>query len=80
MLVAAGSGLLGFVMIKLDYSRPALLLGLVLGEMFESNLFLSLILHGTLFFMTPISLGIIGIIVLLFAYPALKRLITHVRR
>ena len=41
MLVVLAFGALGWVMVKLDWQRPPLLLGLVLGPLMENRLFLS---------------------------------------
>jgi TctA family transporter len=73
VLLVTGIGLLGFIMTRLDYSRPALLLGFVLGELFEHYFLHSILLFGPLFWVTPISLTIIAIIVVLYGYPAIKK-------
>jgi putative tricarboxylic transport membrane protein len=41
VLVTLGFGLLGWIMVELDWPRPPLVLGLVLGRLAESYLFLS---------------------------------------
>ena len=45
-------GLLGWVMVKYDWPRPPMLLGLVLGSIAESNLFVSTQAYGTYAWMT----------------------------
>lgn len=57
--VASFFGIIGYFMKRFGYSRPALLLGFVLGSLFEQYLFHSIAMHGTLFFLTPISLVLI---------------------
>ena len=54
-------GMLGVAMERLDYSRPALLLGFVLGELIERYFHVSLQAHGPLFFTRPVSLAIIAL-------------------
>lgn len=49
----------GLVMRKYNYNRPALFIGYILGMLFEKYLFISLKLAGPLFFVRPISLGLI---------------------
>ncbi len=46
LLIVAGSGCLGWVMLTLDWPRAPLLLGLVLGSLAENRLFLSVSLYG----------------------------------
>jgi TctA family transporter len=65
---------IGLVMKQYGYDRPALLLGFILGVLFEKYFFIGLKLSGPLFFVRPISLGLIATIVLLFAYEPLKKL------
>lgn len=66
---------IGLAMVKYDFSRPALVLGFVLGNLFEKYLSLALNTDGPLFFTRPISLVIIFIIIGLFLYdPIRKRL------
>lgn len=55
--------LLGLAMRNFGYNRPALLLGFVLGILFEKYLFIALAVSGPLFFMRPISLVLIVVII-----------------
>jgi putative tricarboxylic transport membrane protein len=73
-------GVLGLVMKKYGYSRPALLLGFVLGGLFENYTLLSIKIYGPLFFLRPIPLVLLIIIVLLLFYPYFRRLISGFRR
>ena len=68
MIVALVFGLLGFVMKKLDYSRPAFIIGFVLGLMVERNLFLSVKLYGSMFFLQPLALGLMALTLLVLVY------------
>ncbi len=70
-------GLLGLAMNKYGFNRPALLLGWVLGNLFEKYLFLGYGTGGPLFFMRPISLSLIIIIIALFSFRPLKKLFSR---
>ena len=73
-------GALGVAMERFGYSRPALLLGLVLGELLERNLEISLAAHGPFFFLRPISLAIIAAALACMLWPNRKRLVLLWRR
>lgn len=73
LIVAMLFGLLGFLMKKFGYSRAALVLGFVLGELFEFYLARSLKIFGLTFFMSPACLIMIVVIIGGFSYPWLKK-------
>jgi len=79
VLIAAGVCVFGHVMTRLECSPAPLLLGVVLGPMFEENLRRALLVSRgdpTVFFTRPISLGIViltVVMVLAFTLPALRR-------
>jgi putative tricarboxylic transport membrane protein len=73
-------GLLGLAMKRYSYSRPALLLGFVLGGLFENYSLLSIKIYGPLFFARPIPLAMLIVMALLLSYPHLKRTIPDLRR
>jgi TctA family transporter len=74
-------GVLGLLMRRYGYSRPALLLGFVLGSLFENYSLLSFKIYGPLFFTRPIPIAMIAVIIILLIYPVLrKRLPGLVRR
>ncbi|MFC2060872.1 tripartite tricarboxylate transporter permease, partial [Chloroflexota bacterium] len=56
---------LGYCMKRFDYSRPALILGFILGTMFERNLFISLSAYGPEFIYRPIVLVILTMAVVI---------------
>lgn len=72
-------GGVGFVMRRFDYNRAAMLLGFVLGYVFEKYLFIALKVGGPLFFMRPISLTLIAIIIFTVAYGPVKSAIKRRR-
>jgi len=57
--------LIGYTIRKFNYSAPAVLLGFILGRIFENNLFLSIQLHGPLFLLQkPLALVILVLTIL----------------
>jgi putative tricarboxylic transport membrane protein len=52
-------GLICLVMVHVDWPRPPLILGLVLGSLIERNFFISYEIHAIGFLFTPIVLGIL---------------------
>jgi TctA family transporter len=69
VLVALIFSLMGYFMKQYDYPRAAVILGVVLGRIFEANLHLSLQLFGWKFILVrPIALIIFFIIVLTLAF------------
>jgi putative tricarboxylic transport membrane protein len=57
-------GALGYIMMRLGYPRPPLILGFVLGALCERYLHLSLKTSGLLFFLRPISMVIIALTII----------------
>ncbi len=72
MIVVLVFGLLGYAMKKLDYSRPAFIIGFVLGLMVERNLYLSLKLYGGKFIYQPLALGLAVFTILVLIYNIVK--------
>jgi TctA family transporter len=73
-------GVLGLLMKRYGYSRPALLLGFVLGGLFENYTLLSIKLYGPLFFIRPIPLVLIAIIIVMLIYPTWRKLLPGLKR
>lgn len=63
ILLALIFTILGLAMGRWNYNRPAMLLGYVLGILFERYFFLALGIDGPLFFVRPIALSLIAIII-----------------
>ena len=78
-IVALAFGLFGLVMKRYGYSRPALLLGFVLGGLFENYSLLSIKIYGPLFFIRPISLTLFAIMILLLNYPNLMKVLPRLQ-
>ncbi|MBN1368461.1 MAG: tripartite tricarboxylate transporter permease [Dehalococcoidales bacterium] len=73
-------GLIGLMMKRTGYSRPAFMLGFVLGAMFENYFLLSFKLYGPLFFFRPIPMVMLALIILVLAYPQIRKTVSRVRR
>jgi hypothetical protein len=65
-------GALGWVMVELDWSRPPLLLGLVLGPLAENNLFLATDNYGSAWLRFPGVLFLLAVILAGTLYPIVK--------
>jgi putative tricarboxylic transport membrane protein len=61
--VALVFGALGWMMVRLDWPRPPLLLGLVLGPVVENKLFLSIDNYGARWLARPAVIAILAVIV-----------------
>ena len=66
-------GLIGYWMKVFGWPRPVLIIGLVLARIAEKNLLLSLRLFQETFFMRPISLVLIGIVILTLVWTIRER-------
>jgi TctA family transporter len=66
-------GVLGYCMKKYNYSRPALLLGFILGWMFEKNLFISIDIYGARFLLRPIVMAILFLFLLVSMYDVIQK-------
>lgn len=82
ILVLALFGLVGWGVIKFDFSPGAIALGLVLGVLLESNLRRSLTSAGgdwTYFAASPIAMGFFMVAVLVLVAPAVGRMVGRLR-
>ncbi len=73
MLVVLFFGGLGWVMEKMEWPRPPVLLGLVLGPLAENRLFLSTDNYGTSWLWRPGVLTIFAITMIGIVYPIIKQ-------
>ena len=64
-------GALGLAMRALDYSRPALLLGFVMAPLLETYLHIAMQAYGLAFVARPTFLAVVGVAVLVAAWPIL---------
>jgi len=74
MVIMLLFGVLGWLMVRLDWPRPPLLLGVVLGPLLENNLFLAIESQGARWLLRPgvLLLFVIGLTVLFI--PLLRRM------
>jgi TctA family transporter len=72
LYVALGAGLIGMVMVWLDWPRPPLILGLVLGKLAENNLFISYARYDLQFLTRPILVSIVLVSALVVFAPILR--------
>ena len=59
---------------RFGYNLGGLFIGYILGDLFENYLFVSLQIGGPLFFLTPISLFLILLLIAFFAYAPVKNI------
>jgi putative tricarboxylic transport membrane protein len=75
VIVSLLSTVIGLGMILFGLNRAALILGFVLGGLFEHYLFIAIGVDGPLFFLRPICIILIFIIIALFTFGPIKRLL-----
>jgi TctA family transporter len=73
MVVMLAAGMLGWVMVQLDWPRPPLVIGLVLGGLIENNLFLATSSEGAAWLARPGVLLLAAAIVSGVFYSMLRR-------
>jgi TctA family transporter len=74
IVVALIFGAIGVAMIRFSFSRPAMLLGYVMGYIFERKFWLAYGTTGPTFFMTPISLSLLVLFFIILFLNPLRRL------
>ena len=75
VLVAALFGVIGYLLDKYSYSRANFVIGMVLADMIERNLHISMGLYGNLFVLTrPITLAMLIFIIFTTALPLIRQL------
>ena len=80
IILMAGAGMFGYMLSKQGFSAAALILGLVLGNMCESNLRRAVkMTNGNVLeaFISPITTPILLVCVVLFIYPLLKAVLNR---
>lgn len=73
IVTAVSFGLLGFAMQKFDYSRTSLIIGFVLGGLFERHFLLAMRLFGWSALSRPIVIGLLIFGLALLVLPVLKK-------
>ncbi|WP_114966126.1 tripartite tricarboxylate transporter permease [Alkalilacustris brevis] len=80
VIIALALGVIGYLMMRFNYSRIALLIALVLGPLLQNSFHQTNDLWGPVgFFNRPISLGLFAITVLILCLPGLLKLIRRAR-
>jgi TctA family transporter len=59
LFLTLAAGAVGYVMVQLDWPRPPLILGLVLGRLIEKNLFTSYQAYGVGLFARPVVIAVL---------------------
>lgn len=80
VIVMVVFGLLGLALSRFGYSRAPLVLGFVLGGLFEFYLHRSIKIFGPTFFLEPISLVLLILVIGVFSYPYLKPFLMGLKR
>ncbi|HLG73293.1 MAG TPA: tripartite tricarboxylate transporter permease [Chloroflexota bacterium] len=75
MLTAVGAGFVGLAMVRLDWPRPPLILGLVLGRIAENNFFIAYTRYGVSFVLRPVLIGIIVVGIVLLLAPTFQKML-----
>jgi TctA family transporter len=65
-------GLIGYFMVKYNWPRPPLILGLTLGKIAENYLWISTAAYGARWLLFPTVMGLIALTVFTVAYPTIK--------
>jgi putative tricarboxylic transport membrane protein len=73
LLVMLGFGILGWFMVQLDWPRPPLILGLVLGPIAEQKLFITASRYGVAWLARPGVIIMLILLVAVLAYPLVAR-------
>ena len=72
LIVTFCFGLLGYIMVRLGWPRPPLVLGFVLGKLIETYLFISVSRYGFSWLSQPLVLLLIAIMVVVVVYPFVR--------
>jgi putative tricarboxylic transport membrane protein len=69
-----GAGAIGYIMVRLDWPRPPLILGLVLGKLVEKNLFTSYQAYGAELLLRPVVIVVLIVGLGIVLWPVFQRL------
>jgi TctA family transporter len=72
LIVTFCFGLLGYIMVRLGWPRPPLVLGFVLGKLVETYLFISVARYGFSWLSQPLVLLLITLMVVVIVYPFVR--------
>jgi putative tricarboxylic transport membrane protein len=74
IFLTLGAGAVGYVMVRLDWPRPPLILGLVLGRLVEKNLFTSYQAYGVELLLRPVVIVVLIVGLGIVLWPICQRL------
>ena len=80
VIVALLAGLVGIVMVRVNWPRAPLVLGLVLGGLIENKFFLSLQAYGPGFIGRPVVMIAILVVTVVLFWPAIQALVLERKR
>jgi TctA family transporter len=72
LIVTFSFGVLGYLMVLWGWPRPPLVLGLVLGKLVETYLFISVARYGFAWLGHPIVVGLLLLMVFVIVYPFVR--------
>jgi TctA family transporter len=72
LIVTFCFGVLGYLMVIWGWPRPPLVLGLVLGKLVETYLFISVARYGFTWLTHPLVIVLMALMVLVIVYPFLR--------
>jgi TctA family transporter len=72
LVVTFCCGLLGYIMVRLGWPRPPLVLGFVLGKLVETYLFISVSRYGFSWLLHPIVMLLLVVMVVVIVYPCVR--------
>jgi putative tricarboxylic transport membrane protein len=73
VFLTLGAGAIGYLMVHLDWPRPPLILGLVLGRLVEKNLFTSYQAYGAALVLRPVVILVLIVGIGIVAWPLSQR-------
>ncbi len=77
LYVLVGAGAVGWVMKRLDWPRPPMVLGLVIGKIFERYLFISIELYGNEWLLRPVVIAV-GVLIAWALFAPLRQTVRQI--
>jgi TctA family transporter len=79
LYMLVGFGVLGWVMKRLNWPRPPMVLGLVVGKIFERYLFISMQIYGDAWLLRPVVM-VVGLLIVWALYAPMKQTVVRLYR
>ena len=80
LIVTLAFGAIGYLMVAAGWPRAPFVLGLVLGKIAENYLYISVARYGAAWLARPVVLVLIGIALMVIAYPLVQARRAHARK